>query len=175
MTTRALLLTFGLGLAAGCGHTVVKHKFQPMAVKAPPPDVPPPPVKKAVAELEETRIDLGEKVQFAFGSARILPESHELLRQVAQIMIENPQVTLVQIEGHTDAVGKTRKNRKLSQKRAESVRAFLVEQGVEPSRLAATGFGEERPVADNDSDDGREQNRRVEFNILTQTGKVAKK
>lgn len=173
MKTRALVITLGLGVAAGCSPTVVKHKFQPMAVKAPP--APPPPKKKEVAKLEDTRIEIAEKVQFAFGSAQILADSHELLRQVAQIMIDNPHVTLVQVEGHTDAVGKTRKNRKLSQKRAESVRAFLVEQGVEPNRLQAVGFGEERPIADNDDEDGREQNRRVEFNILTQTGKVAKK
>src|SRR5687768_7825371 len=117
MTTRALLLTFALGLAAGCGATVVKHKFQPMAVKAPSAPAPAP---KKVAQLEETKISIEEKVQFAFGSAEILSESHELLRQVAQVMIENAQVTLIQIEGHTDAVGKTRKNRKLSQRRAES-------------------------------------------------------
>jgi outer membrane protein OmpA-like peptidoglycan-associated protein len=171
MTTRAFLVTvLACSLGAGCAETMVKQRFQPLAVKPTPA-----PATRAAAKLEATRIDIRDKVQFAFGSAEILAASHDLLRQVAQVMIENPQVTLVQVEGHTDDVGKTRKNRRLSQRRAESVRAFLVEQGVEPSRLSAVGFGEERPVADNDDADGREQNRRVEFNILTQTDKVAKK
>ena len=175
MQIRALVTAFAFGVTAGCAASAttetrtVVAKTKPAAPrkKAPPPKPP--------AKLEATRIEIQDKVQFAFGSARILPSSYDLLRAVAKIMSENPQVTLVQVEGHTDDVGKPRKNRKLSQKRAESVRAFLIEEGVDAGRLVAVGFGEERPVAENDDDDGREQNRRVEFNILDQTDHVAKK
>jgi outer membrane protein OmpA-like peptidoglycan-associated protein len=109
-----------------------------------------------------------EKVQFAFDSAEILPASHGLLNEVAQVLRDNPQIEVVQVEGHTDNIGKADYNRKLSQRRAESVRAFLASAGVEGKRLAPKGFGPDRPIADNGTAEGQEQNRRVEFNILKQ-------
>jgi len=162
-----------VALAAGCGHTTMKQTSEPRAVRAPARPTPaptPPPV-----EVRATQIRIAEKVQFASGSAQILPGSFALLREVAAVLEQNRRISLVQVEGHTDGVGKTRRNRKLSQRRAEAVRAFLIDEGVAPERLVAAGFGEQRPVAQNDTDEGREENRRVEFNVLEQTDQVAKK
>jgi outer membrane protein OmpA-like peptidoglycan-associated protein len=91
-----------------------------------------------------------------------------LLNDVAAMLKDNPQIESLQVEGHTDAVGSAASNRKLSTERAEAVRTYLVKQGIAKGRLVAKGFGPDKPVASNDDDAGREQNRRVEFNILKQ-------
>ncbi len=133
-----------------------------------PPEPPPPdlPIEPLKATLSDTSIDLAEKVQFDTGKATLLPASNELLDQVAQILLDHPEITKVRIEGHTDAQGSTRANQKLSQARAESVRAYLEDKGVDAGRMVAKGFGESKPVADNATPEGREQNRRVELTIL---------
>ena len=132
----------------------------------PAPFGPSSPTTSPRATLSDTSIDLAEKVQFDTGKATLLPASNELLDQVAQILIDHPEITKVRIEGHTDANGSTRANQKLSQARAESVRAYLEDKGVDAGRMVAKGFGESKPVADNATPEGREQNRRVELAIL---------
>lgn len=82
----------------------------------------------------------------------------------------HPEIAHVQVEGHTDNVGKEDTNRKLSQARAESVRNFLVMHGVGPGRLTARGFGPERPIDTNRTDAGRANNRRVEFTVESPEG-----
>ena len=72
----------------------------------------------------------------------------------------------VRVEGHTDNKGNDKKNKELSQTRAEAVVAYLVDHGVEASRMVAEGFGEENPIADNKTKEGREENRRVEIHVL---------
>jgi outer membrane protein OmpA-like peptidoglycan-associated protein len=158
-----LALPLGLGLAPGCTFTVVQQPFAPLQVQAKRPAPPPPRVV-----LTESSIQIKEKVQFAFDSAEILPASHGLLGEVAQVFKDNPQIELVQVEGHTDSTGKADYNRKLSQRRAESVRAFLVSAGIDGKRLQSKGFGPDRPIADNGAEEGKEANRRVELNILKQ-------
>jgi outer membrane protein OmpA-like peptidoglycan-associated protein len=91
-----------------------------------------------------------------------------LLDEVAKMLVDNPQIELLQVEGHTDSTGTAALNRKLSQQRAESVLKYLASKGVTAGRMQAKGFGPDKPIADNTSDDGREKNRRVEFNILKQ-------
>ena len=73
----------------------------------------------------------------------------------------------VELAGHTDSKGSDAYNKKLSQSRADSVKAYLVSQGVPATRLVAKGYGEVAPVASNDTDDGRAQTRRVEFRVLS--------
>ena len=74
--------------------------------------------------------------------------------------------TIIQIEGHTDSTGSDSYNQLLSERRASSVRDFLLNQGIEPARTRATGYGERSPVASNDTPAGREQNRRVELTLV---------
>ncbi|HXK20400.1 MAG TPA: OmpA family protein, partial [Polyangiaceae bacterium] len=106
-----------------------------------------------------------EQVQFAYNSAQILKASDFILAAVAKILSENPQIKGVRVEGHTDNKGGDAFNKRLSQKRAESVSAWLAKHGIDKSRLSASGFGKERPIDSNDTDEGRANNRRVEFHI----------
>lgn len=162
MRTLALLLL--VSLASACSLITVKQDpFPPLEVtaKAPPP-------KPPRVVLTASSIKITEKVQFKLGSAEILPESFGLLDDVASVLRDNPQIERIQVEGHTDSTGSARINKKLSQARAESVMTYLVGKGVGKKRLVAKGFGPDRPVADNATEQGREANRRVEFNILKQ-------
>lgn len=102
------------------------------------------------------------QVNFAVDKADILPESRPQIEQVLSLLHDDPALAL-SVEGHTDATGEAAHNQRLSQARADSVVAALVEQGIEAQRLRAQGHGQSRPVADNDTDEGRAQNRRVEL------------
>ena len=112
------------------------------------------------------KIEITEKVMFDTGKATIKVDSHALLKDVATVLRDTPSVSKLRVEGHTDDVGKDAANKKLSQQRADSVKAFLVDVGIDGARLEAVGYGEEKPVADNATDEGKEKNRRVEFNII---------
>jgi outer membrane protein OmpA-like peptidoglycan-associated protein len=116
-------------------------------------------------DREEGRIQILDKIHFATNSDVILERSHPLLQEMAASLVAHPELGAVAIEGHTDAQGSADSNRKLSQRRADSVARFLSEHGVPSERLSATGFGEDRPVADNKTKDGRAENRRVEFRL----------
>jgi outer membrane protein OmpA-like peptidoglycan-associated protein len=114
--------------------------------------------------VEGSLITTFEPVQFRSESAEILRESHPMLREVASVMRANPDMD-IRVEGHTDSTGDDDYNMRLSQQRAESVRRFIISQGIDGSRIEAEGHGETRPIASNDTAEGRRQNRRVEFHI----------
>jgi outer membrane protein OmpA-like peptidoglycan-associated protein len=116
------------------------------------------------------KIELLDRVFFRTNRARVRTRSHALLRNVANVLANHPEITRIRVEGHTDDRGPSASNQRLSQRRAERVVRFLVKAGVERSRLEAVGFGEARPIADNRTNDGRSTNRRVEFVI---TGKAS--
>lgn len=118
------------------------------------------------ATLRHGAIMLTENINFETGSAEIRGDSHQLLEDVATLLNRNPEIRLVRIEGHTDSVGPASMNLELSEDRAASVVQFLTEAGVDRSRMESIGYGESRPVADNDTAEGRAVNRRVEFNVL---------
>ena len=101
-------------------------------------------------------------VLFDTGSATLKPGAREKLAKISGIVLAHPGLTL-QIEGHTDSVGSDDFNQQLSERRADSVRDFLAEQGVQPSAMSAKGFGKTQPVASNDNAEGRQRNRRVEL------------
>jgi outer membrane protein OmpA-like peptidoglycan-associated protein len=103
-------------------------------------------------------------VFFDFNKATIKPVSFPLLDDVAQAMKDNPKIK-VEVQGHTDSVGNDNYNLKLSQSRAESVRNYLIKKGISSDRMVAKGYGENVPIADNRTKEGRDQNRRVEFVI----------
>jgi outer membrane protein OmpA-like peptidoglycan-associated protein len=111
------------------------------------------------------RIDIREVVQFQTNSAEILPVSFPLLTQVATVMADHPELLKVRVEGHTDSRGPDAYNLALSQRRADSVRAFLVQHGVAPERLDAMGYGETRPVDPREVPEAWEKNRRVQLTV----------
>ena len=118
--------------------------------------------------IQKNKIVITKKIFFATDKATIKKISYSILGEVALLLKAHPEIKGVRIEGHTDSRGNAKRNIALSQKRAEAVRAYLVNNGVAPSRLVAIGHGPDKPVADNRTAKGREQNRRVEFIILEQ-------
>lgn len=116
-------------------------------------------------------VEVLENVYFAFNKAIVLDESHAALNKLAQMLKDNPTVS-VEISGHTDSKGDDKYNQKLSEARAKSVVEYLISQGIDKSRLVAVGYGEAKPVAQNtnsdgtDNPEGREKNRRTEFKVI---------
>ena len=113
-------------------------------------------------------VKITEKVFFETNKATIKPESFGLLDDVATVMGQATWVTRIEVDGHTDDKGADAANLTLSQKRAQSVVDYLVKKGVTKERLVAKGFGEVSPIDTNRTEDGRQNNRRVEFVILEQ-------
>lgn len=120
----------------------------------------------AKAKLDAKRIVILDVVLFETGAATILPASFPLLEEVAGILLNNPQVKQVRVEGHTDDRGDDKMNLTLSQARAACVRAWLIQHGVAEDRLVSEGYGETRPIDNNKTKPGQAKNRRVEFNIV---------
>jgi outer membrane protein OmpA-like peptidoglycan-associated protein len=106
-------------------------------------------------------------VHFESGSAALTPDSYSVLDDVVRSLQAYPEVR-IEIRGHTDSQGPASFNLELSQRRAESVRQYMVNSGIDPSRVVAIGVGEEEPISSNASADGRAQNRRIEFRRLNQ-------
>jgi OOP family OmpA-OmpF porin len=106
-------------------------------------------------------------VRFKLDSAELTDDAKSTLDNVAKAL-EGQKNIAVEIDGYADNMGSPQYNEALSQKRAESVKEYLVAKGVDGSRLSAKGFGEKKPVVSNDTDAGREMNRRVEFKVTIQ-------
>jgi OOP family OmpA-OmpF porin len=136
---------------------------EPAKPEPPPEPEPPPPPK---AELKAEKIELSETVQFETESAVLVERSKQLLDDVARELADHPEVKKVQIEGHTDAVASKAHNMKLSQERVASVKAYLLSKGVDARRLTTKAFGETKPIASNKTEEGRAQNRRVDFRVI---------
>jgi OOP family OmpA-OmpF porin len=119
--------------------------------------------------VQKDQIVIHEKIQFETNKAAIKPESSALLEEITRVVQENTQIKRLSIEGHTDSTGGDKHNQTLSEQRAASVRDYLVEHGVSTDRLSSRGFGKTRPIGDNSTATGREENRRVEFLIVEQT------
>lgn len=111
-----------------------------------------------------------QQVRFATNEATLLPESRVLLDEVVRTLRVQPSIRRVEIQGHSDDVGNEAFNLDLSQRRAEAVRAYLVEAGIAPTRLSAQGYGLSRPKEANTTEAGRAANRRVELHIVETTG-----
>ncbi len=113
---------------------------------------------------DEIRLTLPEAITFGFDQSDLDPSSYDTLSQVAAVLSEYDQ-TRVQIDGHTDSQGGQRYNQLLSERRASSVANYLQQNGVYYTRINTRGYGAGQPVADNSTDMGRAQNRRVEMTI----------
>jgi OmpA-OmpF porin, OOP family len=136
------------------------------------PDVPGEPdndgcPKQKYIVVTKEKIELKQKVHFATNASRIMPDSFAMLDEIADVLKKRPEIR-VRIEGHTDSRGGMKHNMKLSQARADSVRFYLMKGGVDPTHMEARGFGPTQAIADNRTEKGREQNRRVEFIITSQ-------
>ncbi len=104
-------------------------------------------------------------VNFDFNSAKLKSESYPILFHALQALLQNPDMK-VEIQGYTDNIGPEKYNIKLSEKRAQAVKNYLVAHGVAPSRLTVKGYGSANPVASNKTAEGRAMNRRIEFKVL---------
>lgn len=104
-------------------------------------------------------------VQFDTGKAKIRPESRSRLDTVVEYMTHKKNVR-IEISGHTDNVGNKAANKSLSERRARACRDYLIEKGIDGSRIEAVGYGDERPIASNDTPEGRQKNRRIEATEL---------
>ena len=168
----------GAGIGAGAGAiigAIVGYRLA--GEEAPPPPPPPPPPAPIVAPppppppppAEPQRIVL-RGINFDFDRANIKPEFEPVLDEAARILEENPNIR-VTIEGHTDSIGSEAYNLRLSQRRANAVKRYLVSKGIADDRLETVGKGEAEPVAPNtlpdgrDNPEGRAMNRRAELKV----------
>ena len=152
----------GAILGASTGYLICKAMQKE---EAPPPPPPPPAPKAAPAPpppVEERIVLRG--VNFDFDKADIRPDAAVILDEAASQLSAAPGRS-VRVEGHTDSVGTDAYNQDLSERRAASVKDYLVGKGIDASRLTTAGFGESNPIASNDTADGRALNRRVELNL----------
>ncbi len=175
-TTSTLLSSLTLAAAlqlVACGPTVFEDATALTVLGDPPP--PPPKPKVVVAEkpkrvvVEDNRIVINEKIQFDFNKATIKAESDSLMQEIIKVIKDHPHIKKLAIEGHTSSEGSDKYNLKLSDKRAKAVLEYLVKKGELPKEMfTAKGFGETKPIGDEATEEGKEKNRRVEFNITEQ-------
>jgi len=153
-TTKIVLVIATVLIIAGIGAYIIKKRKK---VKVEEPKIEP-------KKVEEILSDVFENLNFNIGKAEIKKESLPYLDKLADTLIKAKNWTL-DIEGHTDNVGTDEYNIKLSQNRADAVKNYLVSKGVLAETITAKGFGEEKPLTDNNSQINKEKNRRVEFKI----------
>jgi outer membrane protein OmpA-like peptidoglycan-associated protein len=186
-----LIAVVAFGLSAGSLGCKAEAKFNAGGEAKPAPPPPPPepakpeppkeepkPEPKALkaigkAKIENNEIKIPGKIKFDFDKATIKEdaETKEILNTLVSVMKENPSITKLRVEGHTDDKGGSDHNHKLSQARADAVAEWLSKNGVDKGRLDTKGWGEEHPVEKNDNDAHRENNRRVEFKVWELDGK----
>jgi outer membrane protein OmpA-like peptidoglycan-associated protein len=146
----------GVGAGAGAliGHYMDKQEAALKDVKG----------AKVERQGDQLLVKFNSAILFDTGKAELKPQSKKDLTEFAKVLKEYKDTDLV-IEGHTDNTGKKEKNQTLSEARAQSVVALLQSEGVEKARLTSKGYGDSMPVGDNKTDDGRQQNRRVQVQI----------
>jgi outer membrane protein OmpA-like peptidoglycan-associated protein len=160
--------------------SVVPVAEPPPPVEPPPPPPPPPPPScqapapgepfdMAGCKTGDTIVLRG--VNFEFNKSSLTANAKTILDTVAEALTQRTDIK-IELDGHTDAKGSDAYNMKLSQRRAQTVRTYLVGKGIAAGRMTAVGMGESVPVADNETDEGRELNRRVELKVLESNGGV---
>jgi len=124
--------------------------------------------KNPLVAVQAKEIIIRQQIQFAVDSAVILPASTGLLTEIADVLLKNPRIRKVEIQGHTDGTGSPAHNQKLSEDRASSVVAWLTAHGVAQDRLVAKGYGDSKPLVPNVTELNKARNRRVQFIITDQ-------
>lgn len=114
----------------------------------------------------DSQIVILEQVQFDTGKATIKPVSDQLLDEVAAVLKDHPELLRVEVQGHTDNTGRRSLNQTLSQDRADAVKNALISRGITDGRLSARGYGQDQPIGNNRTAEGRQTNRRVQFKSL---------
>lgn len=115
-----------------------------------------------LAVVTDCEIKITQQIHFEYNKDRIRPESYPVLDAVVELLVKNPEIK-IEIQGHTDNKGSPWYNKDLSNRRAGSVRKYLVSRGISPTRLTSVGYGLERPLVDNNTEENRALNRRVQF------------
>jgi outer membrane protein OmpA-like peptidoglycan-associated protein len=128
-----------------------------------------------MAQIAAGQVKIRDQIKFRFDSAELDPASDPILQAVSTILGEHPEIVHLRVEGHTDNKGTAAYNLALSQRRAASVLKWLVAHGIDKKRLESQGLGLTKPIDDNGTEDGRRNNRRVEFHIVEQGGAGAPK
>ena len=178
MINKVWMLLVALALAAGCATEPAQPEPKPAPPPAPNP-APPPPPKPRAPEPEKPKPEpekpkpkpVAEKVTFAadvlfdFDKAVIKPEGKSKLDDIAS-KASGVNLEVVIAIGHADSIGSDAYNERLSVRRAESVKAYLVSKGIQANRVYTEGKGEKQPVADNKTRDGRAKTRRVEIEVI---------
>jgi len=157
-----------IGAGAGailCG--LAGHYLWDPEVEKPTPTPPPLPTVAPTPPPPVSRRIVLRGVHFDFDKSLIRPDSRPTLDEAVDVLKENTNVHIA-VEGYTDSIGSDLYNEKLSVRRAEAVFRYLVNHGIAPERMEVIGYGETRPVADNDTESGRAQNRRVELHVVDQ-------
>jgi outer membrane protein OmpA-like peptidoglycan-associated protein len=154
-TGAAVGAAIGAGVGAAVGHRMDQQQKELQQI---------PGVEVTRPSENEIAVRLTNDILFDFNSAALRAESQQTLRDLAANFQRYPDET-VSVEGHTDNIGSPEYNQGLSERRAYSVRDYLVNQGVQPTRVTAIGFGETRPKDANNTPEGRQLNRRVEIHI----------
>jgi OOP family OmpA-OmpF porin len=117
-------------------------------------------------EVTNEQIVVQERIEFDTGKATLRAGSETILASVLKVIQAHPEIARISVEGHTDDRGSAQSNLELSKRRAATVVRWLVSHGVDNKRLVSDGFGQQKPVDGNDTDTGRQNNRRVEFRIV---------
>ena len=147
--------TAGLAEYGGCPKPAAPAPTAPVVVRVPP----------VSTVATETLTTASKKVEFETSRATLRTSSYETLDKIVSIMNQYPSYNL-EVAGHTDSIGDSAGNQKLSENRAKSCKDYLVRKGISASRINFVGYGEKQPIADNRYKAGRSQNRRVEFRLL---------
>ncbi len=165
----AALTSMALASLTGCAHKQVRVEIA-MAEPAPLPMKEEP---KPLPVADDTIVLPGE-LEFDVSRATIkdTAQSREILSTLVALLKDNPKITKLRIEGHTDSTGRAAKNMKLSQARAEAVAAWLVAHDIDAMRLTPVGLGATRPLVENTTAENRAVNRRTEFHLQEVEGKV---
>jgi outer membrane protein OmpA-like peptidoglycan-associated protein len=122
--------------------------------------------KTSLVNVGKDEIKIKQQIQFATDSATILPESLQLMSEIADAFVRNPWIKRVEVQGHTDNTGTADHNKILSEQRADAVREWLVSHGVGADRLVSRGYGQTKPLVPNVTTANKAKNRRVQFIIL---------